>query len=71
MVLNTCTINFIFMHFYSNVYKFHDFWGTPKIHKMDNMGSKTPLRNNFCLYVIIAHCLYGVDIIIVFIFHLS
>ena len=35
---------------------------------MDHIGSKNPLRNNFCFYVITAYCLYGVDIIVVFIF---
>ena len=68
MVPNTYTAYFIFIYFYWYVYKFLDFWGTPKIHKMDHIGYKTPLCKYFCFYVIIAQCLYGVDIIVVFIF---
>ena len=49
MIPNTCIKNFIFIHFYWNVYKFLDFWGTPKIHKMDHIGSKNPRLHNFLI----------------------
>jgi len=63
MIPNTCITNFIFIHFYWNVYKFLNFWGTPKIHKMDHIGSKNPQCQNFFLVHYITYCLYCMDII--------
>ena len=68
MVPNTCTKNFIFTYFYSNIKKFLHFKGTPKMHKMDHIGFKTPHFSNFCSFVMQIYCLYYMNIIMVFIF---
>ena len=62
MIPNTCITNFIFIYFYWKVYKFLGFWGTPKFHKMDHIGSKNPQCQNFFLVHYITHCLYRMAI---------